>query len=346
MNESNRVFVGCDLGDRYSEICVLDDSGAVVESGRVRTTRGALENKFAGLPRGRVVIEVGTHSRWVAEVLRALGHEVVVANARQVRLIWKRRTKTDRSDAQMLARLGRFDVQLLAPVQHRSRAAHQDLACLRSRDLLVRTRTKLVNFLRGALKPFGARLPRCGPEVLPRRAGEVIPAELLPALSPVVEMIVALNSHIASQDKRVEQLATAVHPETARLSQVRGVGKLTALAYILTIEDPARFRKSRVVPAFLGLAPAKDQSGDSDPQKRISKAGDPFLRRLLIQCAHQILGRFGADSDLRSWGLAIAARGGGNGRKRAVVAVARKLGILLHRLWVSGAAYQPVGYAA
>jgi transposase len=345
MNESNRVFVGCDLGDRYTEICVLDDTGAVVESGQIRTTRAAFEKKFAKLPRGRVVVEVGTHSRWVAEVLRALGHEVVVANPRQVRLIWKRRSKTDRSDAQVLARLGRFDVQLLSPVQHRSRAAHQDLVCLRSRDVLVRTRTKLVNFVRGALKPFGIRLPRCGPETLPRRA-DAIPAELLPALHPVVEMIAALNTQIAAQDEQIEQLAAAVHPETARLAQVNGVGKLTALAYILTIEDAARFPKSRMVSAFLGLTPAKAQSGDADPQKRISKAGDPFLRRLLIQCAHSILGRFGAESDLRRWGHAIAARGGKNGRKRAVVAVARKLGILLHRLWVSGEAYQPVGYAA
>lgn len=345
MEKCNRVFVGCDIGDKLSDYCVLDEAGAVIEEGRCRTTPAGFTRKFGALPQARVVVEVGTHSRWVTETLRAMGHEVIVANARHVRLIWQRRKKTDRTDAVMLARLGRVDASLLAPVQHRSSGAQQDLACLRSRDLLVRARTKLVNFVRGTLKPFGARLPKCAPEAVPKRAEPVIPSELVPALRPVLETIAMLNSQIAAQDKQVAQLAAVAHPETARLTQVTGVGALTALGFMLTIEDPSRFRRSRHVAPFLGLTPRKDQSGARDPQKRISKSGDPFLRRLLVQCAHHMLGRFGAESDLRSWGLAIAARGGKNGKKRAIVAVARKLAVLLHRLWVSGSAYVPVGYA-
>jgi len=227
-------------------------------------------------------------------------------------------------------------------VQHRSRAAQRDLVSLKARDVLVRSRTKLVNFVRGTMKPFGLRFPRCAPEAMPKLA-EVVPAELAPAIAPVLETIAAINARIFAQDKHIAQLADA-YPETARLTQVSGVGPITSLGFLLTLEDPSRFRKSRSVGAFVGLTAAKDQSGDSDPQKHISKAGDPFLRRLLVQCAHHILGRFGAESDLRTWGLLIAQRGGKNGTKRAVVAVARKLAILLHRLWVTGEMYQPTGY--
>ena len=345
MENCKRVFVGCDLGDKQSDYCVLDEAGEVVATGRLRTTSAAFRKKFATFENARVVVEVGTHSRWVSELLQAMGHEVIVANARKVRLIWGRNQKTDYSDAMMLARIGRLDVSLLAPVQHRSRAAQQDLACLKARDALVTTRTKLVNCVRGMVKPFGARFPKCAPEAVPA-AADAIPPELIPALRPVLDVIAQLNVQIAAQDKQIKELALTAHPEAARLSQVNGVGSLTALAYVLSIEDPSRFRKSRHVAPFLGLTPAKDQSGDHDPQKRISRAGDPFLRRMLVQCAHHILGVFGADSDLRSWGLAIAARGGKNAKKRAVVAVARKLAVLLHRLWVSGAQYQPIGYRA
>jgi len=255
MGKSNRVFVGCDLGDKQSDYCVLDEGGRVLEEGRVRSTPAAFSKKFTRLLRGRVVIEVGTPSRWAEEVLRKLGHEVVVANVRQVHLIWKRKNKTDRSDAQMLARLGRLDVTLLAPVQHRSRAAQRDLAYLKARDVLVRSRTKLVNFVRGTMKPFGVRFPSCSPEALPKHADSAIPAELAPVLIPVVETIAALNERIAAQDEQIEQLAKA-HPEATRLTQVNGVGSITALAFLLTLEDPARFRKSRSVGAFVGLTPS------------------------------------------------------------------------------------------
>lgn len=344
MGKHNRVYVGIDLGDRESDYCCLDGGGAVVEAGRMRTTRAAFEKKFAEMDTVRVVVEVGTHSRWVAEVLRGLGHEVVVANPRQVRLIWKRQHKTDRTDAEMLARLGRLDVTLLAPVQHRSRSAQQDLACLRCRDLLVQARTRLVNFVRGTMKPYGVRFPKCAPEAMPKRAAEAIPPDLGPALQPVIDAIAFLNVQIREQDQRISKMAEGKHVETARLTQVRGVGPITALAYVLTIEDPSRFRKSRHLAPFLGLTPGKDQSGDHDPQKRITKAGDPLVRRLLVQCAHHILGRFGAESDLRYWGLKLAARGGKNAKKRAIIAVARKLAVLLHRLWVTGDSYQPTGY--
>jgi len=345
MGERTTVFVGCDVGDKFTDICVLDGDGAVLETTRVRTTRSSLEGHLKGYERARVVLEVGTHSRWIAAALGEKGHEVIVANPRQVQLIWKRPRKTDRTDALLLARLGRMDVELLAPVHHRSREAHVDLACLRARDQLVGSRTKLVNHVRGALKPFGLRVADCSTDTFADRAQEVVPPELVPALGPMLDVIRLLTTQIGAHDKQVEQLAKTVYPEAKRCSQVFGVGTLTALAFQLTLDDPSRFKKSRFVAAFLGLTPGQDQSGDSDPQQHITKAGDRFTRKLLVECANRILSpRASHDSDLRTWGLKLAERGGKNGRKRAVVAVARKLAVLLHRLWLTGREYQPTGY--
>ena len=347
MEKRNTVFIGCDLGDRFSEVCVLDAAGAVVDRSRVRTTQQGLEKYLARFERACVVIEVGVHSRWVAELVEGSGHQVVIANPRQVRLIWQRRTKTDRSDALLLARLGRVDVELLAPVQHRNRGKQIDLTALRSRDVLIGARTKLVNHVRGTLKPFGLRAEDCGTEAFPDRAEGVIPPELLPALAPVLAAIRTINEQIAHHDRQIEQTASTIYGETTRrLTQVNGVGTITALAFQLTLDDPARFRKSRFVGGFLGLVPAKDQSGDLDPQRHITKTGDAFVRKLLVQCAQYLLGPFGPDSDLRRWGLRLAERGGKNAKKRAVVAVARKLAVLLHRLWLSGERYQPLGYSS
>jgi transposase len=345
MAESNTVFVGCDVGDKTSELCVLDGAGTVVERRQVPTTAGGLKKGLSRYTAATIALEVGTHSRWIEEVLTAAGHRVIVANARQVQLIWKRRKKTDKADALLLARLARVDLSLLAPVQHRSRAAQIDLAAIRSRDLLVQARTKLVNHVRGMLKPFGVKPVACSTKSFPVRVAEQVPVELLPALAPVIEVLRSLNDQIAAHDRQIHQLAASC-ATTMRLAEVDSVGALTALTFRLTIEDPSKFKKSRVVPAFLGLTPAKEQSGDSDPQKRISKAGDPLLRRLLVQCAHHLLSHGGRDCDLRRWGLSLAQRGGSNGRKRAVVAVARKLAVVMHRVWVSGETYRPLRAAA
>jgi transposase len=344
MEKRITTFVGLDVSDKFTEMCVLDGKGAVVDQDRMRTTKGSLEKRLSKFQDARVILEVGTHSRWMAELIGTLGHEVIVANPRQVRLIWKRRTKTDRSDALVLARLGRLDVDLLAPVQHRSRGAQVDLACARSRDILVRNRSQLISHVRGMLKPFGHRVRDCSSNTFVDEAEAVVPAELVPALGPVLAVMRVLNEQIAAQDRQIEQLVTTVHPATKRLTQVPGVGSITALAYYLTIEDPTRFKKSRFVAAFLGLVPGKNQSGESDPQQHITKTGDPFVRKLLVQCAQYMLGPLGPDSELKRWGLALAGRGGKNAKKRAVVAVARKLAVLLHRLWLSGAPYQPLGY--
>ena len=164
----------------------------------------------------------------------------------------------------------------------------------------------------------------------------------MPALGPILEQIGSLTERIRDYDRKLEEISKERYPETELLRQVEGIGPLTALTFVLTVEDPYRFEKSRSVGAYLGLVPATDRSGDRDPQKRISKEGDEMLRKLLVGSAHYILGPFGSDSDLRRHGEKIASRGGKNAKKRAAVAVARKLSVLLHRLWVSGEVYDPL----
>jgi transposase len=314
-----------------------------VEEGRLRTTPEALRRRFASEQPLRIAIEAGTHSPWVSRVLEECGHEVLVANARKLRLIYANKQKTDEVDAENLARLARLDPKLLYPLRHRGEDSQAHMALIRSRQALVDCRTQLVNHVRGAVKSFGARLPKCPAVSFHKRASEHIPEALWPALGPVLETIGSFTERIRDYDRKLEAIAKERYPqETELLRQVEGVGGLTALSFVLTLEDPYRLEQSRSVGAYLGLVPASDKSGDRDPQRRISKEGDQMLRKLMVGSAHYILGPFGGDSDLRRHGQKIASRGGKNAKKRAAVAVARKLCVLLHRLWVSGEVYDPL----
>jgi transposase len=342
-SEQPQMTAGLDLSDKYSYLCLIDQqSGEVIEEGRLRTTPEAFRRRFASEQPLRIAIEAGTHSPWVSRVLEECGHEVLVANARKLRLIYANKRKTDEIDAENLARLARVDPKLLYPLRHRGEGSQAHLALIRSREALVSSRTQLVNHVRGTVKSFGARLPKCPARSFHKRASEHIPEVLRPALGPILETIGSLTERIKDYDRKLEAISKEHYPETDLLRQVEGIGPLTALTFVLTLEDPYRFEKSRSVGAYLGLVPATDQSGDRDPQKRISKEGDEMLRKLLVGSAHYVLGPFGPDSDLRRHGEKIASRGGKNAKKRAVVATARKLSVLLHRLWVSGEIYDPL----
>jgi transposase len=337
-----QLTIGLDLGDRSSAYCVLNEAGEVVLEHKLATTPEAMKQVFGSVPRCRIAMETGTHSPWVSRVLTALGHEVIVGHAQKVRLITKSRRKDDRLDARTLARLARIDPELLSPVKHRSAQAQLHLTEIRARAVLVSARTALVNAARGLVKSYGERLPKCGTQQFSRETTKGSSAGLREALDPLLREIESLNDRIKEYDRRIEQMAKQTYPETALLKQVKGVGDIIATAYVLTIEDAHRFRKSRDAGCFVGLQPGRRNSGESEPQMRISKEGDEYLRTLLVQGAHYILGPFGEDSDLRRWGLKLSARGGKNAKKRAVVAVARKLAVLLHRLWVSGEVYEPL----
>lgn len=342
----SKLTVGLDLGDRFSQLCVLDADGEVLQEARVRTTEAQFHRWCAALGPARVALEVGTHSPWVSRLLQEMGHEVIVANARHVRLIYSGSRKSDRLDAEALARLARLDPALLHQITHRSQEAQEALAVLRARDSLVRARTALVNHVRGAVKSAGHRIPSCSAASFHRRATDALPDGLKPALLPLLDTLQQMTAQIRAYDRRIDTLAQDVYPETLALSQVRGVGHLTALAFVLTLEDPERFPKSRAVGPYLGLCPGERQSGDRNTECRITKAGNQMLRRLLVQSAHYQLGPFGDDSDLRRWGLDRAARGGKAARRKALVGVARKLAVLLHQLWLTGEVYDPLRNAS
>jgi transposase len=337
-----RMTVGMDLGDRWSHYAVMDEAGVVVEEGRVATRPAALRQRFGAMAPARVVIEAGALSGWVGRLLGELGHELVVANPRRVALVSGSVDKSDGVDARTLTRLGRADVELLFPVVPRSAQTLADRQRLRAREALVRCRTRLVNHVRSAVKGTGERLPRCSTATFAKRARPMLPAEMRESLLPLVDEIASLTAAIRAFDRQLETLAQQRYPQTELFHPVKGVGVHTALAFVLALEDPRRFASSRAVGSFLGLRPRRRQSGDRDPQLRITKGGDEMARRLLVTAAQYILGPFGPDTDLRRFGLRLAARGGKAAKKRAVVAVARKLAVLLHRLWVTGEAYEPL----
>jgi transposase len=342
----DRLTVGVDLGDQWSNYCILGLGGETLTEGQFRTQRQEVAEFFQGLAGSRVVIEVGTHSAWVREVIAGLGHEVLVANARRMAGPKRRRRKNDRIDAARLARLGRVDPQSLYPIQHRSTEVREDLLLLRAREALVESRTKLISSVRGLVKTMGARLSSCSSDAFSKKVVGEIPDELRKTLQPLLVLIAKLSEAIKSYDQRIEQLDDEKYPHTQLLRQVKGVGPVTALAYVLTLETPLRFDRSRDVGPYLGLVPRQEDSGDTQPQLSISKSGDRMLRKLLVGSAHYILGPFGPDTDLRRFGKKLCERGGKNGKKRATVAVARKLAVLLHRLWISGEVYEPLGHVS
>jgi len=336
-----KLTVGLDLGDTISRVYAIDAAGARVSEASIPTTRLGLTRYFGQATDWCVVLEVGTHSPWVSRQLSALGHDVVVANPSAVYGKRRRRHRNDRLDAEFLARQDRADRQLLHPIQHRTAQAQEHLEVVRARDQIVQTRTKLVNHVRGAVKALGSRIRSCSADAFAKRAAAELPDALRPALMPLLEVIADLTRRIATFDRQISALISIHYPVAQHLQQPAGVGPLTALTYHLVIEDPTRFRKSRDVGPYVGLVPRLDESSQSQPQLRITKAGDALCRRLLVSAAQYILGPFGPPCDLRRHGEGIAPRGGKNAKKRAVIAVARKLAVLLHQLWVSGAVYDP-----
>ena len=335
--------IGLDMGDRYTRYSILDQaSGEPVGSGRIRTTPMGMEQFLGSYPQARVVLEVGTHSRWANQVAQDNCLEVLVANPRKLSFIYQNNRKSDAVDAEALARVGRMDPKLLSPIRHRSKRAQADLSILRARAGLVSARTKLVNTLRGIVKSFGWRIPPHAPKRIGHKTLPFVPEELHAALHPLLLAIESLSDEIAEYDTRIESLADEKYPESRLLTQVFGVGKLTAIAYLLTIENRDRFRRSRTAGAYFGLVPRRDQSGAVEKQLSITKAGDRMVRTLLVQCAQRILGKNAPDSDLRRAGERIAGTGGPAAKRRAVIAVARKLAVLLHALWRSGDVYDPM----
>jgi transposase len=353
MAAEQRMTVGLDLGDRTSRYCILNEAGEKAIEDKLPTTKGGFTAVFGKMPACRIALEVGTHSPWVSRHLAAMGHEVIVANAHKVKLITQSVKKNDRIDAEQLARLARVDPKLLSPIQHRGPEAQADLAVIRARAALVDARTELINSARGLAKPMGERLKKCDADSVKESLTEGMGEAVQAVIGPMLKGVEAISQAIGEYDARIEGIAKR-YPEMKVLTQVNGVGTLIALTYILTIEDAQRFEHSRDVGPYLGLTPKQRDSGDSEPELGISRAGDQLLRRLLVQGAHCILREGAPDSDLKAWGMERLQNGGKDGgkngknkkgsknaKKKTIVAIARKLAVLLHRLWVTGEVYDP-----
>jgi len=325
--------IGMDLGDRSHHYCVLDhSSGEVIKEGTVMNDRLGLEEFFRKYPHSRVIMECGMQSPWISRFIRNLGAEVIVANPRKVKAIYKAERKSDKRDAVMLARIGRVDVELLFPIKHGSEEAQKEMLAIKMRDALVRQRVSLINTIRFTLKSLGLRVKCTDTRAFHKRAYQEIPQEHLEVFTPLLDLLEGYTDQIKRYQKQFDEIAEN-NEITQRLMQIRGIGSITALAFMHKVEDPSRFKKVRDVGAYLGLVPKRDQSGDTDKQLRISKAGDHYLRRLLISAAQYIMGPFGEECDLRAFGEKLAASGGARAKKRAVVAVARKLSTLMLTLW-------------
>ncbi len=336
--------IGLDLGDKKHSVCVLNADGEIIDERTITNHRESLRRLSLKYPGARIAHEVGSHSPWISRFLKELGHEVIVANPRKLRAIYASDRKSDRNDARMLARIARLDPQLLYPVQHGSEEAQRDLLQIKLRDNLVRQRVDIISSVRFTLKSMGRSLPSPNTQCFAKRCRTILndsDAPLLTMIEPSLQVIDLLTKNIRELDRAIERLCDEKYPHTRRLRQVMGVGAITSLSFVLTIEDPERFRQPRDVAAYLGLVPKRDQSGGLDKQLRISKAGDAYLRRLLVGAAQYILGPFGPDTDLRRHGLALAERGGARAKKKAVVAIARKLSVLLLALWKHERDYEP-----
>lgn len=328
---------GIDLHTKSSEVVVIGEGGEIVEHAKIPTTETALRRWFGNRDAMVVCIEACGQSAWAARILSSLGHDMVVANGARVRLIAEATLKNDTVDATTLARLVRADRTLLSPITHRSPETQRQRAVLRSRRTLVNARTACTNAARGILRSFGHKTPSRSAEKLAEAiADDRIPEELVAAVAPLVRVALELTIEIERLDEDVEEMGED-HPAVALLQTVPGVGPLVALAYVLCIEDPARFPKSRSTAGYLGLRPKMRESASSSRFGSITKQGDPEMRKLLVQAAHGML-RSHADSDLKRWANGLSAR---IGKKKAVVALARKLAVVMHRMWVTGEPFHP-----
>jgi len=335
------ITIGLDLGKRFSHALVVRSDGKILVDQRITTCRAEFVEFFGQWEGADVVFEVGPQALWTNALLLELGHNALAVNPRELPQIYKTKKKTDRIDARKLVK-ARFS-QELPLVELRDLDKHADLAVIRTRIVFVEQRTKLVNHARSVCSSFGLNLPKCDAAYFHRHVRDKIPEELKDSLIPVIDELESLNATIKRLDKKIDKLSEQKYPETRPLKTVPGIASLTALAFVLTLHNSKRFGSSRLVGSYLGLVPKLDQSCTSNPQLRITKSGDPYLRKLLVTAAHHVLGARGSDSALRRYGHRICAEGSNNrgAKKRAVVAVARKLGVLLHHVWQTGEHYTP-----
>lgn len=345
LSKKEDLTIGIDIGDRSSRYCIVNSTGATLLEGKLATTRQDLSAGFQSFAKSKIALEAGTHSPWISRHLAAMGHDVVVANPRKVALIGQSTRKNDQADAAKLAILAHTNQRLLFPIQHRGEQSQADLAMIRTREELVQLRTSAINVARGKAKSFGYRLESCDADAVKPEMADKLPETIRTSVKPLLETAAVLTAQIHAADQQIHKNAER-YPEISLLTAIWGVGELTALALVLTVDDKDRFEKSRQIGPYLGIVPGQDQSGDSDKPQRITKEGDRMVRTLLVQCAHCMLRKNAPDSDLKRWGLKKiddqVKRGKKPNKKKVLVGIARKLAVVMHRLWATGEVYDPL----
>ncbi len=334
-----KKVVGLDLGDRHSHYCMLTSTGEVMEEGRIQTNRAALEKHFGTEAGMRIALEAGTHSGWVSRLLKSYGHQVIVANPRKIPTLTASKSKNDRNDAEQLARMAAFDPELLHPIEHRSAERQQDLNLIHTRSVLVRARTMLINCARGLVKSAGGRLPACSSEAFSEKVPAAVPPALKAACTPLLKQIAQINQAIAAMDKQIDGLDKK-YPEIAVLRTAPGVGPVVAACYVLTLDSPQAMETNRQAGAYLGLRPG--QNSLATPTRSVASPGRAILTCGVYWCSRRsTFWAVAPNPELRCWGLKLAASGGKRDKKRALVAVARKLAVVLLSMWRNRKKFEP-----
>jgi len=330
-------YCGMDLHQWHTDVCVLGDDGVVQERARFLTNRERLERFFRGRKPMRVVMEAGGSSPWVARLVESCGHEVLVCNPRNVRVIAESTLKTDERDAETLARLARLDEGVLGSVRPRSEEAQQLRNELKVRGALVETRTKLINTTRGILRAMGYVVHGGSSRKFTGRVRQMeLPDELARTVMPLLSQIDSVSEEIGRCEEKLQERVKEM-PEVRLLEEIPGVGPIVALYFVASVDDPDRYLSPRNVASFFGLRPVMRSSGKRSYYGRITRHGDPEMRRLLIQAAHALM-RSNTRCRLQDWARDLEAR---KGKAKAMVALARKLAVLMVRLWRAGEVFEP-----
>lgn len=338
---SRAIVVGVDVSEKHLNLCEIDGDDAVCESRMANSSKKLLEH-FQGKAKRRIIIEVGAHTRWIAELLEQLGHQVLIVDPRRTKLISGSLYKDDRIDAMTLAMLGRDAPALLKTVPLRRLESQMVLTLVRARASAVKGRTRIVNTVRGVLKPYGYTIPKDSRgATFTAYIRETLDQALLRIVEPLLVLIETFNAQIKRYDDDVALVLPRLAPDTVHLTQINGVGALTVLYFVALIGDPHRFASNRDIGPYLGLCRKRQDSGDYKSELGITKAGDSLMRALLANCASYLLGPFGQDSDIRRWGLKKVGGGSRAEKKKAKIAVARKLAVVMLTLWKTGRPYTP-----
>ena len=335
--KTKKIYVGFDVSEKKITTFAICGQKTSKGSPEITNDPEAIQQFLSMFPSPKdvcVVMETGTHSLWMSRLIKELGFEVIVAHARDLALIYGADKKNDKLDAEKLARLAQADKKLLHPVEHMTMERQDDLMVIKARDLVVKQKSQIICTIRGLLRSHGCKMIEAQYTADSiKKCYSDLPAEVGCVLAPLLQQICYLDLAIKEYDRQVKKLCKK-YPETDILRQIPGVGELTALAIVLIVGNPMRFKTSARLCAYLGLVPKQDQSGSTDKQLGITKKGNKLGRRLVIQAAHYIMGPFGPESRLRSFGLRIQSRGGNSAKMKSFVAVARKLVTVMFALWI------------